>query len=278
VPQDFSLSTTAFACTTDRYCEHFPITKCRKCGLVFARYRLPTKILIEQYSTVEDPDYMKEIEGRRRTFQRELARLEQFVPPPAKLLDIGSYTGVFLEVAQAKGYQAVGMDLNQWALRIARSCGYTVIRAPIGALPFRPKSYDCVTLWDVIEHLNEPKTSLKEIYRVLRPGGILALTTHDVESFSARRMGPRYPFLMLMHASHFSRKTLTQMLQQAGFSEIRVFPHIRVLRLAYIAEHLENLSKSLKRIATHFIRSTGLENYFVPVRGAGLMTAIARRP
>jgi ubiquinone/menaquinone biosynthesis C-methylase UbiE len=241
VPQDFSLSTTAFACTTDRYCEHFPITKCRKCGLVFARYRLPTKILIEQYSTVEDPDYLKEIEGRRRTFRRELARLEQFVPPPAKLLDIGSYTGVFLEVAQAKGYQAVGMDLNQWAL-------------------------------------NEPKTSLKEIYRVLKPGGILALTTHDVESFSARRMGPRYPFLMLMHASHFSRKTLTQMLQQAGFSEIRVFPHIRVLRLAYIAEHLENLSKSLKRIATHFIRSTGLENYFVPVRGAGLMTAIARRP
>ena len=277
LPEGRTYDLSAFACTNIQYAEHPPIVSCRDCGFLFASPRLKESVLAKNYAQLEDPRYLLEAEGRRRTYARMWRGLQPMLPPGARILDVGCYAGVFLDVARARGVRAFGVDLCRWGLGVARAAGHPVLAGRIDRLPLAEASLDGVVLWDVIEHLREPRKALAQIRRLLRPGGAFALTTHDIGSVAARIMGPRYPFLMLMHTCHFSRESLRRMLEAEGFEGIRIEPHVRVLRLKYLVDHVEFLGAGLRRLFGATLDLLGLGEVFVPVRGAGLMTVFARR-
>jgi len=268
-----------FRCTSSEYGVHPPIVRCRVCGLVYTNPRLDAEAILENYAQVEDPIYLERREGRVRTFRRHLRTLEALVPPSDnhRLLDVGCYTGVFMEVAQENGWQAWGVDPSRWATEEARQRGLRVFTGTLAEARFPDASFDLVTMWDVIEHLTNPLGELREIHRVLKPGGLLCVHTMDIESLFARIMGHRWPWLMEMHLYYFSRHTLFEMLGRAGFQPLKAEAQGRYLHLGYLLSRLEALGAPGMRALQRLLAQMGLDSVAVFVNLGDLFTAYARK-
>jgi SAM-dependent methyltransferase len=277
---DTSLNAADFRCTSSAYGVHPPIVRCNVCGLVYANPRWDASLVNENYSVVEDPTYVEEREGRVLTFGRNLAPFENLVAANSstrRLLDVGCHIGVMIELAQARGWDAWGVEPSVWASEQARARGLRVITGTLDHAAIPENYFDVVTMWDVIEHLTDPAAEIRNVQRLLKPGGIFAIHTIDIESLFARLMGPRWPWLMEMHLYYFSSRTLSKMLAQNGFQVIRSSAQGRYLRLGYFVTRLEPYSPRLYRASNAFVKRFNLGGVAIPVNFGDLFTLYARK-
>jgi dolichol-phosphate mannosyltransferase len=230
------VSAETFRCTSEQHGDFTNIVQCSECGLLYENPREVENSIELQYQQVEDPTYLREESARVHTFSKLLDRLASFSPTPGRALDVGCYTGVFLDVARERGWQTSGVEPSIWAARIARQKGHTVINAPLREAGLAGESFDLVTVWDVIEHLHDPKSELRHAHRLLKPGGILALSTMNADALFAKVMGRHWPWYMRMHLYYFTPATMQRMLQDAGFELLAVERHKRVSSLRYLLE------------------------------------------
>ncbi len=268
-----------FRCTSSGYGQHAQIVQCCYCGYVYANPRWVRDELLQAYAAVQDETYVRERAGRELTFRRHLAALQRYTGAPQgrRLLDVGAYIGVFVEVAREAGWEAIGVEPSQWAVAMARQRGLPVRQGTQEALAGEAGSFDVVTMWDVIEHLDDPPRELAQARRLLKAGGLIAVHTMDVDSLMARLMGRRWPWLMEMHIHYFSRRTLAQMLQKAGFEVLAAGAQGRYLRLGYLASRLEGLNPALGAGAVRLCQRLGLDGVAIPVNFGDLFTVYARR-
>ncbi len=269
-----------FRCTSDGYGIHPPIVQCLDCGLIYTNPRYGAAEIAEAYRAVEDPLYMLEREGRVLTFERHLRPIEALAGPGQgrRLLDVGCHIGVFLEIAGAHGWEAWGVEPSRWAVEIARAKGLRVIEGTLREAAFPDAWFDVVTMWDVIEHLSDPMGELREVYRILKPGGWAVIHTMDIESPFARLLGARWPWLMEMHLYYFSRRTLRRMLERAGFQVVRTAAEGRYLRLGYLATRVRALFPRLGALLVELVRRARWEGRAVYINLGDLFTAYARKP
>jgi ubiquinone/menaquinone biosynthesis C-methylase UbiE len=269
----------AFRCTYSGYGKHPPIVQCRSCGLVYTDPRPDGNDILDTYQAVEDPLYVEEREGRVLTFEHHLKPLERLSGPPRgrPLLDVGAYTGVFVEIASQHGWDAWGVEPSHWAVERARSRGLHVVQGTLETTHLPPGHFDVVTMWDVIEHLTDPRMALLQVHRLLTPNGLLVVHTIDIESLFARVMGPRWPWLMEMHIYYFSRRTLRAMLEKCGYEVLSDKPQGRYLRLGYLMNRVGALIPFLGRPAESLVTRLGLRGLAVPVNLGDLFTAYARK-
>ncbi len=268
----------AFRCTSPGYGRHYAIVQCKSCGLVYTNPRLDGSRILDSYIAVEDPLYLEEREGRVLTFERHLRPLEKLRAPPGRLLDVGAYTGVFVEIAAQHGWEAWGIEPSHWAVEQARGRGLKMIESTLATSGLAEAAFDVVTMWDVIEHLADPIGEVAQAYRLLKPGGLLVVHTMDIDSSFARLMGPRWPWLMEMHIYYFSHRTLQAMLEKVGFTVIRSEPQGRYLRLGYFATRIGGYSSSLGRLLGGLFRMLHLREMPIPLNFGDLFTAYAIKP
>jgi SAM-dependent methyltransferase len=138
--------------------------------------------------------------------------------------------------------------------------------------------FDVVTMWDVIEHLDDPAGELDTAFNLLKPGGYLAVHTMDIDSLAARLLGERWPWLMDMHIHYFSQDTLAQMLRAAGFEVVWSGAQGRYLRLGYLASRVRGMNEAAGRLADGVVSRLKLTHLAVPVNFGDLFTVYARRP
>jgi 2-polyprenyl-3-methyl-5-hydroxy-6-metoxy-1,4-benzoquinol methylase len=269
-----------FRCTSSAYGVHPPIVRCNVCGLVYANPRWDSSLVSESYSVVEDPTYVEEREGRVLTFSRNLAPFENLIAsnsPTRRLLDVGCHIGVMIELAQARGWDAWGVEPSVWASEQARARGLHVVTGTLADAPIPENYFDVVTMWDVIEHLTDPAAEIRHVHRVLKPGGIFAIHTIDIESLFARVMGKRWPWLMEMHLYYFSPRTLSKLLAQNGFRVIHANAQGRYLRLGYFVTRIKPYSKPIYRALDITITRLNWCRVAIPVNFGDLFTLYARK-
>lgn len=172
------------------------------------------------YAEVEDPFYLATEKYRAHTFAAFLDLKESFVPSRGSLLDIGSYTGLFLEIAQKRGYRVSGAELSNWAASIARTRGFQVHSLPVEELDTVNESFDCITAFDVFEHLENPKSAAQEIRKKLNRGGCFFVIVPDMASWHAKLLGERHWLVILMHYHYFNAKNFKRLLLDAGFTKV----------------------------------------------------------
>jgi len=265
----------AFRCTSPGYGRHHTVVKCQNCGLIYTNPRFTGEEILDSYVAVEDPLYLEERDGRVLTFERHLRPLEKIKAPPGMLVDVGAYTGVFVEIAAQHGWDAYGVEPSHWAVEQARERGLHMIEGTLASSGLADNSLDVMTMWDVIEHVSNPLGEMQQAQRLLKPGGLLVVHTMDIDSWFARVMGERWPWLMEMHIYYFSQRTLKQMLEKAGFTVIRIEPQGRYLRLGYFATRIGGFSPLLGRLLSNLFRLTRLNEMPMPLNFGDLVTAYA---
>ncbi len=266
-----------FACTSSAYGECGPIVRCVRCGLIFQNPQPDAESVLAAYEEVVDERYAEEREGRVHTFRRALRELEEYATP-GRLLDVGAHLGVFVEVARARGWDAEGIEPSRWAVAEARARGLPVTCGALAELREPAGSFDAITMWDVIEHFPDPLAELRRAYDLLGSGGILAVSTMDVDAPIARVLGRRWPWYMQMHLVYFSRRTLAHMLEVSGFEVLNVRRHRRIVRAAYLVSRLEKRAPWLQRVLEAGLVRTGLGKRLVAVDLGDIVTMFARKP
>jgi len=206
----------------------FRLVRCRQCGLFYLNPR-PTPEEMGSYYPQEYIPYAVAQEHSRtrmhylnRSYgnQKRARAIGALRPQGGKLLDVGCASGEFLHIMGQVGiWDVEGLDISLDATQVARErYGLRVFIGELKTAAYPTASFDVVTLWDVIEHLHDPKSTLDEVQRILKPGGLLVMSTPNLQSWDARLFGPYWAGLDApRHLFVFSPQTLGRLLNVTGF-------------------------------------------------------------
>lgn len=194
--------------------------RCHNCQLIYVNPIEKAGTINKAYSQRKSVD-APIIRGMRLTASQSQVRLIEQHKSGAYLLDIGCGEGFFLFNASRAGYATKGVELSQDAAEYARrEFGLDVEARPFEELRFPENCFDVVTLWQVLEHVPYPLIMLGEVHRILKPGGLLALSTPDIKGVPARILGRKWWNVRMLHLNQFTTRTLTTVLQKTGFRDI----------------------------------------------------------
>jgi 2-polyprenyl-3-methyl-5-hydroxy-6-metoxy-1,4-benzoquinol methylase len=214
-------------------CKGYDIWRCGSCTVEFVSPQ-PEKQFLQSFYA-DESFYQGRVYGnylgdpqRRAFFHAAIENLEQSTQGKGRLLDIGCGPGLFLDLARSRGWDVSGIELSRFAVEYA-TCNLhlPVTMCNLTEANIQPDSFDVVTLWDTVEHLDDPCATVKEIHRILRPGGKLFLTTGEVRNQYAWLLSKLYGLQVCwydppQHLFFFTRKSLVTLFQVTGFSQLRL--------------------------------------------------------
>lgn len=139
------------------------------------------------------------------------------------LLEVGPGAGYFLAAAKEGGFRVSGIEINpQERAYISETWGIETQAEPLEAGAFPPASVDNVVSFNCLEHIQDPDAHIKAIARVLRPGGRLVLTTHNVGGLAAKLSGSWWPMYRVPdHVALATRASLKRIGARNGLTLIR---------------------------------------------------------
>lgn len=145
-------------------------------------------------------------------------------PSKLALLDYGCAYGYFLDEARSLFGQVRGVEINDEVARVGRErFGLAIDSGPESIAKIESNSMDVVTMWDVIEHLRMPRSTLMHCARILKTNGRIYLSTGDIDSLLARLSGKYWRLLNPpQHICYFSSSTITSLLYECGFNVTEV--------------------------------------------------------
>jgi 2-polyprenyl-3-methyl-5-hydroxy-6-metoxy-1,4-benzoquinol methylase len=207
------------------------VVRCKRCSLLFTNPRLLEIKIMSRYS--DDyffKEYLPVLEASLRDsdltpiknqFRLFLQIIERFYAPGKKLLEIGCGAGFFLYFARQAGWQVEGIEYIGAAAKYAQArFNLAIHQGRFEDFSFN-EEFDLIALLETLEHLREPYLSLKRIYRWLKPGGLLLLSTPDYQSLSRFFLGLNWAVLSPAdHLFYFTRNTISRLLNAAGFEII----------------------------------------------------------
>jgi len=142
--------------------------------------------------------------------------------PGERLLDVGFGSGEFLEYAKTAGWEVAGVDPDPVSVESAVQRGLNVRHGGVEAYADMAESFDVITMSHVIEHVHDPHETLKTIYRLLKPGGFLWLSTPNIQSLGHKYYGRNWRGLEPpRHLILFNWNALIEQIQKVGFNSVQ---------------------------------------------------------
>lgn len=158
--------------------------------------------------------------GVRSTFDRAHRALASHLPGSGRILDVGAHAGGFLSTLGA-GWEKTAMEPMACAADEIRDTAKLEVFLEDAELD--PASFDCVTAFDILEHLHDPERGIEKVARALRSGGILIMETGTSDSAVARWLRAGWYYLnYLEHHQVFNRRAITSLLERHGFEMVEV--------------------------------------------------------
>jgi 2-polyprenyl-3-methyl-5-hydroxy-6-metoxy-1,4-benzoquinol methylase len=253
---------TCNLCGADDFTVVFPkgvaqlhqIVRCNRCKLMYANPQeqvdaatYETDAVPQVFVPEEHWEYFQKQHVQIPDNLRALSVLNAHFPQRGKLLEVGSFCGIFLDRIRADGWDAVGLEPFRAVADYSRhTYGLNIVD---GVLP-RPElpdgSFDAVVMLHVIEHMPDPMANLVELRRLLRPGGMLVVETPRFDSLMFRLLGRRERSISACdgHIYLFTVQTLSRMLEEAGFKVERVDLVGRTLTLQRLMTNVGIISRS----------------------------------
>jgi 2-polyprenyl-3-methyl-5-hydroxy-6-metoxy-1,4-benzoquinol methylase len=215
-----------------------PLVRCEQCAMVYLNPQPRVEhqqFYDESYydgssTKKDDADNEDVLEAakvavRLESCQAVVDRVMKYSPTPGSWLDIGCGPGFLLSQVRDRGWQYMGLDSSPFAPQFARErFGLENVRTGlIEDVDFAGRTFDVISMQHVIEHLYEPVSTMREILKLLKPGGILYLETPDICSGSALRDGAKWLHIKIPeHVLYFSQETLENLLHRLDCEVLNV--------------------------------------------------------
>jgi SAM-dependent methyltransferase len=245
--------------TTD---QPFSMLRCGDCGLFFLTPSLTPEEALGHYPADYQP--FRSMLGaqlhpwarwlERRHWQLRCRAVERFHRVGA-LLDVGCGAGRFLDVMRRSGrWQVAGVEVHQEAVRQCRQeLRLVVHQGDLSTLDLPSETWDAVTMWEVLEHLPDPIADLKTVARILKPEGVLLLSTPNAEAWQATLWEKWWAgWYIPLHQYLFTASTLEALLARTGFRVVK--------RLHFPAERFY-LVESFRRRLDSLIRGAAFRRW-----------------
>lgn len=208
------------------------VVRCTRCGLVYTNPRLTSTTLANIYSEEHyskasaSGQYCLAVGVTKNQFVRGLELLARY-KKGGRLLDVACGAGFFLEQAKAVGiWDIFGVDLSPYASELARQrIGDHIYTGTLEDAGFVDSWFDAITMWSLLEHVPDPRSTLNETKRILKEDGVLLIAVPNINYLLLRKRMAKLilrPFTLHPdeHLCHFSQHTLRAMLSQTGFKVI----------------------------------------------------------
>ncbi len=248
--------------TLDDYTKHGQIVRCDTCSLVYTNPMEDLSTILKGYEEVVDEEYLQTEHYRKLLLKNHLKKL-RVSKKKGTLLDVGCFAGFFLEIAKEQGWKIYGIEPSQWAGKIAKKKGVTMLGHEIEKAKLKNNFFDAITLFDVIEHLGNPHKVMTVLEKTMKKNGILLMATPNIDSLFAKILGKRYPFLIRMHLILYSPKTLKMLFEQHGFKVINTGNYIRIFPLYYILGKIQWKNKPFTWIKSALLSYPRIANFSV---------------
>jgi SAM-dependent methyltransferase len=226
----------------------YRVVRCDDCGLVFLNPQPSdnelARIYNANYFLGSDSEEGRHVVGeiKQATARLYLSEIRRYHGPEnGRLLEVGCGDGDFLVLAEADGWQVTGVEYSAAACEKARlrlkngevRCG----KLQQAGMP--AEQFDLCVISDVLAHIRSPLDFLREIHRLLKPGGTLFVATPSIDSWSARFLRQKWMEFKAEHLTYFDRQTLQTALFKSGFHNVIVQPGWKILNFDYIQKHFE---------------------------------------
>lgn len=235
----------------------FAVVRCVDCGNVYLNPRPDPATLPLYYP--EDYSPYRAGGGLIRFLTRalrwaEARALARRLPPNPRVLEVGCAAGDLLVPLRDRGVDVVGVELSPRAAAAARARGLVVHCCALAEAPLAPESFDAVVMRCVIEHVPDPLGDLVRAHALLKPGGLIVVTTDNYDSLDRRLFGPDwYGFDVPRHFNLFTPQSLSALLARAGFRapEVRfsLVPTHWIVSLRYRLERRLGRSRLLRLLS-----------------------------
>lgn len=230
------------------------IVKCKNCSMIYENPRFDDKIILNSYTEHEELTHDSQFELRVKSFKNALIKLNKHLKNKKTILDVGTAGGAFLKAANELGYESTGLEPSKSLCEQAKLRNLNVINGTINNINFE-KKFDIITLWDVIEHLTDPKDVLIKVNSMLKDDGILIINYPDIGSVLAKIMGKRFWWIISVHLHHFNKKTIKLISEKANFRKIENLMYWQYLEFGYLIKMADHLGFPFANFIYKFIPS-----------------------
>jgi len=224
-------------------CEGFSFVRCVSCGLVQRNPQPLPEEIRERYSKIYGDDYLSyELKNEsaflklqqlalidagfdkleKKIFSRAVRDDTGSAADTPSVLDIGCATGALLDDLRSRGWHVTGVEISPCAEYAGNARKLDVRSIPLEENKFPDKSFDVVLASHLIEHLNDPKSFLHDVHRILKDGGFCFITTPNISGFQSRLFGSKWRSAIFDHLYLFSAASLSNMLRNEGFKIKRI--------------------------------------------------------
>lgn len=215
--------------------EYFNFVRCKDCGLIYLNPRPTANAILKRY----EEDYGPSSEINRSKKLRHRSNLIRYLVrflykvngtysileanPKGRFLDVGCGNGDTLEKARDMGADVFGVDINYKCVSLCQNKMLNVRCGSVEDVQYPDNFFNTIWISQTIEHLPYPNRTMKDIFRILKPGGFVYIMTPNAESYLAAVFrsfwqGWHAPF----HFQVYAEKTIRRLSESAGFIVVRI--------------------------------------------------------
>lgn len=269
--------------------ELFPVCDCKECGFRFTNH-FPSEDEIGKY--YDSPGYISHSDSdkgltnrmyhlfRRLMLRRKVNLVKRHLKKGnANLLDIGCGTGYFLNAAKERGFTVSGIEKDEKAREKAITRFGLDVRDETAFFRLERSSYDVVTLWHVLEHLEKLNESIEKMADILSPDGTMVIALPNHQSFDAKWYKEKWAaYDTPRHLWHFTPDTLERLLANHNLSVVKKYRMpLDAFYVALLSEQYLGSTALIKYLRAFLIGTTGFIRSLINLKQSSSLIYIVKK-
>ena len=200
-----------------------PFVECQQCSLTMINPRPRYANILKGYTREYSQGYINKKDKKIRRAKRRVRKMKKILPE-GRWLDIGCSAGFILSVAKSADYETYGIEIDPLGVKHAREIlGLdNIFEGTFEEHHFDDNFFDIITMYDVIEHVQDLNEIVKELKRILSNNGVIEMWTPDIGHWRVPKLLIEWEAIKPSeHLYYFNKKTLSMILHKHGLKIIR---------------------------------------------------------
>lgn len=249
------------------------LLRCKRCDLVYASNPPEEHLLANAYH-VSKYDSSEEADDAALAYIKTINPILKNLKSKNSVLEIGSGTGIFLELLKNLGFnEIIGVEPSSAVIEAAPLHRHTWLRNEVFKQQnFISASFDLICCFMTMEHVYNPLVIAQAAYQLLKPNGAFVTVTHDYQSLINRILGKKSPIIDIEHMQLFSKKSIYELFKRSNFSNVYSKPFINKYSFSYWLR-LTPLPTRIKKYLKNTASLVGIDKIKIGINVGNRITA-----